>query len=37
VEQWINARRIEWEHRFDRLGAYLKTMENEGDGDGSGR
>jgi DNA-binding transcriptional ArsR family regulator len=35
VERWINARRVEWEHRLDRLGAYLKTMENEGDGDGS--
>src|SRR5947209_19609947 len=29
VEQWINARRVEWEHRLDRLGEYLKTMENE--------
>ncbi|MGO9702914.1 MAG: ArsR/SmtB family transcription factor [Xanthobacteraceae bacterium] len=36
VEQWINARRIEWEHRFDRLGDYLKTLDNQGDGDGSG-
>jgi DNA-binding transcriptional ArsR family regulator len=36
AEQWINARRIEWEHRLDRLGAYLKTLESEGDGDGSG-
>jgi DNA-binding transcriptional ArsR family regulator len=35
AEQWINARRIEWEHRLDRLGAYLKTLESEGDGDGS--
>ena len=34
--QWIEARRIEWEHRLDRLGDYLKTLENEGDGDGSG-
>src|ERR1700690_3500215 len=31
AEQWINARRIEWEHRLDRLGEYLKTLENEGD------
>src|SRR5271163_5184622 len=31
VEQWINARRIEWEHRFDRLGDYLKTLDNQGD------
>jgi DNA-binding transcriptional ArsR family regulator len=34
AEQWINARRIEWEHRLDRLGEYLKTLEGEGDGDG---
>ena len=33
AEQWINARRIEWEHRLDRLGDYLKTLEMEGDGD----
>jgi DNA-binding transcriptional ArsR family regulator len=36
AEQWINGRRIEWEHRLDRLGDYLKTLEDEGDGDGSG-
>jgi DNA-binding transcriptional ArsR family regulator len=36
AEQWINARRIEWEHRLERLGEYLKSLENEGDGDGSG-
>ena len=34
AEQWINARRIEWEHRLDRLGDYLKTLENDGEGDG---
>jgi DNA-binding transcriptional ArsR family regulator len=34
VEQWINARRAEWEHRLDRLGEYLKSMESEGNGDG---
>ena len=33
AEQWINARRVEWEDRLDRLGAYLKTLETEGDGD----
>jgi DNA-binding transcriptional ArsR family regulator len=33
AERWINARRMEWEHRLDRLGDYLKTLENEGDGD----
>jgi DNA-binding transcriptional ArsR family regulator len=37
VEHWINAQRVEWERRLDRLGEYLKTMETEeGDGDGSG-
>src|SRR5438270_12548505 len=36
AEQWINARRIEWEHRLDRLGEYLKTLADEGNGDGSG-
>jgi DNA-binding transcriptional ArsR family regulator len=35
VEQWINARRSEWEQRLDRLGDYLKTLDNEGDGNGS--
>ncbi len=35
VEQWINARRIEWGHRLDRLGTYLEELKNEGDGDGS--
>jgi hypothetical protein len=25
AEQWINARRIEWEHGLDGLGEYLKT------------
>jgi DNA-binding transcriptional ArsR family regulator len=36
AEQWINARRTEWERRLDRLGDYLKTLESEGDQDGSG-
>jgi DNA-binding transcriptional ArsR family regulator len=36
AEQWINSRRIEWEHRLDRLGEYLKTLDQEGDRDGSG-
>jgi DNA-binding transcriptional ArsR family regulator len=30
AEQWINARRLEWEHRLDRLGDYLKTLQNDG-------
>jgi DNA-binding transcriptional ArsR family regulator len=34
AEQWINARRIEWERRLDRLGDYLETLKNEGDSDG---
>jgi DNA-binding transcriptional ArsR family regulator len=33
VRQWIDARRIEWEHRLDRLGDYLATMEDKGDSD----
>jgi len=36
AEQWISSRRVEWEHRLDRLGEYLRTLENEGDGDGPG-
>ena len=31
AEQWINARRTEWERRLDRLGEYLKTLEGESD------
>jgi DNA-binding transcriptional ArsR family regulator len=33
AEEWINARRAEWEHRLDRLGEYLKTLESKGVGD----
>ena len=36
AERWINARRIEWENRLDRLGEYLKTLKTEGDDNGSG-
>src|SRR5579863_4823210 len=36
VEQWLSARRVEWEQRIDRLDGYLKTLESEGDGNGSG-
>jgi DNA-binding transcriptional ArsR family regulator len=25
AERWINQRRIEWEHRLDRLGRYLES------------
>ena len=34
AEQWINARRVEWEHRLDRLSDYLETLKNGGDNDG---
>jgi DNA-binding transcriptional ArsR family regulator len=34
AEQWINARRTEWERRLDRLGAYLEDLKNQGGGDG---
>src|ERR1700740_3585852 len=37
AEQWINARRTECVQRLDRLGDYLKTLENEGEDDGSGQ
>lgn len=36
AEQWITARRTEWQYRLDRLGDYLKTLESEGDDDGPG-
>ncbi len=35
AEEWIKARQVEWEHRLDKLGEYLKSLECEGDGDGS--
>jgi|SRR5271166_1357731 DNA-binding transcriptional ArsR family regulator len=31
AEQWINARRMEWERRLDRLGDYLATLKPEGE------
>jgi DNA-binding transcriptional ArsR family regulator len=34
AEQWINQRRLEWEHHFDRLGEYLDNLKNEGEGNG---
>ena len=30
AEAWLNARRVEWERRFDRLGRYLESMQTEG-------
>ncbi|MGA2793393.1 MAG: metalloregulator ArsR/SmtB family transcription factor [Roseiarcus sp.] len=35
AEDWINARRIEWERRLDRLGAYLKELKDNGGSDES--
>lgn len=32
AEQWIDARRQEWERRLDRLDIYLKTLESVGEG-----
>lgn len=37
AEQWIHARRAEWERRLDRLGTYLETLNREGEPDESGR
>lgn len=31
AEQWLSARRSEWEHRLDRLAEYLSTLEVDGD------
>lgn len=31
LEAWLSARRTEWEHRLDHLGAYLETITNQGD------
>jgi hypothetical protein len=36
AEQWISARRAEWEGHFDRLGEYLETMKKEAASDGNG-
>ncbi len=35
AEQWINRRRTEWEHRLDRLGRYLETMQGDDHGPGA--
>ena len=29
AEQWLNARRVQWEHRLDCLGTYLATLPKE--------
>jgi DNA-binding transcriptional ArsR family regulator len=33
AEDWIGARRREWERRLDRLGQYLETLDGKGSGD----
>ncbi|HLH86929.1 MAG TPA: hypothetical protein VKX28_00610 [Xanthobacteraceae bacterium] len=33
AEQWVNARRVEWEHRLARLNAYLDNLPKEETGD----
>lgn len=33
AEQWINARRTEWERRLDRLGQYLADHPEDEEGD----
>ena len=33
AEEWLNARRAEWERRFDRLGRYLETLQTQGGDD----
>jgi DNA-binding transcriptional ArsR family regulator len=35
AEQWINARRTEWQRRLDRLGDYLEDLKKEGYDHGS--
>jgi DNA-binding transcriptional ArsR family regulator len=30
AEEWINARRAEWERRLDRLGDYLEDLKAKG-------
>jgi len=33
AEEWLNARRAEWERRFDRLGRYLEELQAQGGDD----
>jgi DNA-binding transcriptional ArsR family regulator len=35
AEQWIQQRRVEWDHRLDRLGDYLGTLMNKGEDHGT--
>jgi len=34
AEKWINDRRVGWEHRLGRLGAFLDALEPDPDGKG---
>ncbi len=34
AEQWIRGRRLDWEHRLDRLDRYLRTLQDGGTDDG---
>jgi len=34
AEKWINERRLTWEHRFDRLGAFLDAEDAQGGTEG---
>src|SRR5215469_16593698 len=36
AERWINQRRTEWEQRLDRLGEYLNSLKQRGEGDEHG-
>lgn len=33
AELWINARRLEWTRRLDRLGAYVESLDQHGESD----
>ncbi len=35
AQEWINARRAEWEKRLDRLGDYLEELKGNGDENGA--
>jgi DNA-binding transcriptional ArsR family regulator len=37
AEQWISERRTEWEHRLDRLGSYLASLNTAGGTHGDGK
>jgi len=37
ADEWINARRAEWQRRLDRLGGYLDELKANGGGNGSGK